>query len=74
VRPLDTGEYLLVVIDEYSRYPVVEVVRSTAINAIIPVIDKSISQFGISKVIKTDNGRQTVCRLRETYGFYTQKN
>ena len=26
--PLPTGEYLLVIIDEYSRYPVVEIVRS----------------------------------------------
>ena len=27
--PLPTGEYLLVIVDEFSRYPVVEVVRST---------------------------------------------
>lgn len=54
--PLPTGEYLLVVIDEYTRYPVVEVVRSTAASVIIPIVDKIFSMFGIPRVFKTDNG------------------
>ena len=54
--PLDTGEYLMVIIDEYSRYPVVEIVKSVSANSIIPVIDKVLSVFGVPVVIKTDNG------------------
>ncbi|XP_061190342.1 uncharacterized protein K02A2.6-like [Saccostrea echinata] len=54
--PLPTGEYLFVVIDEYSRFPVVEIVKSTSANETIPIVDKLISIFGLPKVIKTDNG------------------
>ena len=54
--PLPTGEYLLVIIDEYSRYPVVEIIRSTSANTVIPVFDKVFSMFGIPRVVKTDNG------------------
>lgn len=54
--PLTTGEYLLVVIDKYSRYPVVEIVRSVSANTVIPIIDKVFSMFGIPRVLKTDNG------------------
>ena len=54
--PLPSGDYLFVIIDEYSRYPVVEIVRSVSANATIPVLDKVISMFGIPKIIKTDNG------------------
>ncbi|XP_062581077.1 uncharacterized protein K02A2.6-like [Saccostrea cucullata] len=53
---LPTGEYLFVVIDEYSRFPVVEIVKSTSANTTIPVLDKLISTLGVPKVIKTDNG------------------
>ncbi|XP_020555459.2 uncharacterized protein K02A2.6-like [Oryzias latipes] len=54
--PFPTGEYLLVIIDEYTRYPVVEIVRSTSANTVIPVMDKVFSLFGIPAVVKTDNG------------------
>lgn len=49
-------EYLFVIIDEYTRYPVVEVVRSVAAKTVIPVLDKVINAYGIPRVIKTDNG------------------
>ena len=54
--PLPTGEYLLVIVDEYTRYPVVEIVRSTSANTVIPVFDRVFSMFGIPRVLKTDNG------------------
>lgn len=54
--PLPTGDYLFVITDEHSRYPVVEIVRSLTANNIIPILDKVISQFGCPKVIKSDNG------------------
>ena len=54
--PLPTGEHLLVIIDQYSRYPVVEIVHSLTSRAIIPVFDKVFSEFGIPEQLKTDNG------------------
>jgi transposase InsO family protein len=54
--PLPSGEYLMVLIDEYSRYPVIEILRSTSASTVIPILDKVLSTLGIPKVIKTDNG------------------
>ena len=51
-----SGEYVLVVIDEYSRYPATEIVKSTSANTVIPVLDSLFSMFGIPEVAKTDNG------------------
>ncbi|KAL8559271.1 hypothetical protein ACOMHN_040395 [Nucella lapillus] len=58
--PLPTGESLLVIQNEYSRYPVVEIIRKTSVDAVIPVVDKVFAEFGYPKVIKTDNGPQFV--------------
>ena len=46
----------MVIMDEYSRYPNVEIVKSVSANTVIPVLDKVLSTFGCCKVIKTDNG------------------
>ena len=54
--PLPTGEYLLVVIDRYSRFPEVEVVRSTKASTVIPKLDKIFATHGLPTVIKSDNG------------------
>ena len=48
--------YLLVVIDDYSRFPVVEPVSSTSAKCVIPKLDKIFSTFGIPEVLRTDNG------------------
>ena len=54
--PLPSGDYLLVVIDRYSRFPEVEVVRSTKASCVIPKLDRIFAVHGIPSVIKTDNG------------------
>ena len=51
-----TDKYLLVIVDDYSRYPVVEMVTSTSATAVVPVVDKVFAMFGTPKVLKTDNG------------------
>lgn len=53
---LPTEEYLTVLIDEDSRYPVVEIVSSTSAKCVIPILDKVLSVFGFPKVIKSDKG------------------
>ena len=48
--PLPSGDMLFVVIDEYSRYPEVEIVRSTSANTVIPKLDRILYQlFNIRK-------------------------
>lgn len=54
--PLLTGEYLLVIIDDYKHYPVVKILHTTSTTAVIPVLDDVFSMFGIPSVLKTDNG------------------
>ena len=54
--PLPSNEYLLVVIDRYSRFPEVEIVKSTKASIVIPKLDRIFSVHGIPDVIKTDNG------------------
>ena len=53
---LSSGEYLLVVIDDYSRFPLVEIVTSTSSAAVIPKLDKIMSEYGIPDILKSDNG------------------
>ena len=54
--PVPTGDYLCVIIDDYSRFPFVEPVSSTSEKAVIPILDKVFSQEGFPLVLKTDNG------------------
>jgi hypothetical protein len=48
-------QYLLVVTDTYSKFPEVEIVKSTSAKACIPKLDCIFSTHGIPKKIKTDN-------------------
>ncbi|GFN92531.1 transposon ty3-g Gag-Pol polyprotein [Plakobranchus ocellatus] len=54
--PFPSGDYLLIVIDDYSRFPEVEIVKSTSAHATIPKIISMFSRFGTPSVLKTDNG------------------
>ena len=54
--PLPSGEYLLVVLDEYTRFPEVEIVKSLSAQTVIPIFDKVFSSRGIPENLKTDNG------------------
>ena len=51
-----TGQYLLVVIDTYSKFPEIEIVNSTEAKICIPKLDKIFATHGIPVKLKTDNG------------------
>ena len=53
---LPGGIYLLVVIDDYSRFPVVEILSSTYARTVIPRLDRIFSEYGVPDVVRTDNG------------------
>ena len=55
--PYASGEYLLVVVDEYSRYPEVEIVTSTSSKATIPKLDAIFARQGVPDVVKTTMAR-----------------
>ena len=54
--PFPSGDYLLVVIDEHSRFPEVEIVKSTSAKFVIPRLDAIFARQGIPNELKTDNG------------------
>ena len=54
--PLPSQQFLLGIMDEYSRFPEVEIVRSEAAATVVPVLDKLFSSRGIPEKLKTDNG------------------
>ena len=52
----NTGQYLLVVVITYSKFPEIEVVNSTEAKACIPKLDKIFARHGIPMKLKSDNG------------------
>lgn len=58
--PLPTGEFLLVVIDYFSRYMEVKIMKSITAEATIDVLDEVFLRLGYPRTITLDNGRQFV--------------
>ena len=54
--PLPSGEKLLVVIDNFSRFPIVELMKSTTASNVISRLDKMFSIYGYPDRIRSDNG------------------
>ena len=54
--PLPTGDYLLVMMDELSRFPLVEFVKFTSAETVIPVVGNVFSLLGYPKIVKSDKG------------------
>ena len=53
--PLPNSKYLLVAIDQYSRYPVVKTVSSTSATCTISALEKIFSVHGLPQRIISDN-------------------
>ena len=54
--PLPSGEYLLVIVDRYSQYPEVEIIRSTKASTVIPKLDKIFVTHCIPETLTSNNG------------------
>ncbi|XP_065063358.1 uncharacterized protein K02A2.6-like [Rhopilema esculentum] len=52
----DSQQYLLVVIDKYTKFPEVEIVHSTSAQAVIPKLDRIFATHGIPVKLTSDNG------------------
>ena len=65
--PIPTGEYLLVVIDYYSRYYEVEILMSVTASQIISRLEKIFAVHGLPVTITSDNGPQFRAEEFEKY-------
>ena len=54
--PLPSGDYILAVMDDYSRFPKIEIVHSTSARTVIPKLDRIFLSMGIPDVVRSDNG------------------
>ena len=54
--PLPSNDMLLVAIDNYSRFPEVEIISSTAAKVVIPKLDAIFARHGIPETVYSDNG------------------
>ena len=65
--PFPTGEYLLVVIDAYSRFPEVDIISSTSAKVTVPKLERIFATHGVPHILKSDNGPPFPGR--EVYAF-----
>ena len=65
--PLPSGHTLLVVVDYYSRYYEVDILRSTTTDKVITSLKKMFSRHGYPVTIKSDNGPQFVSQEFKDY-------
>ena len=71
--PLPSGEYLLVVVDYYSRYFEVDILTSIRSSNIINCLENMFVRYGVPEPLTTDNGPQFADRgfnqFLEAYGI-----
>jgi hypothetical protein len=60
--PFPSGEYLFVLVDYYSRFPVVEILRSITAKDVVNCLNKTFSVHGLPLEITTDNGPQFIAQ------------
>ena len=70
--PLFTNEYLLTIIDYYSRFPFVYILKSTESRNVINCFESTFNLFGFPGELVSDNGSQFISD--ETEGYLKQNN
>ena len=58
--PLPTGESILVVVDYYSRYYEIDVLRSTVTSKVISSLEEIFARHGLPESLTSDNGPQFI--------------
>lgn len=54
--PFPDGKYAMVVVDDFSKYPVVSIIHTLAAPTVIKPLRTIFSQFGCPEIVKSDNG------------------
>jgi transposase InsO family protein len=65
--PLPTNEYLLIIIDYYSRYQEIEIMNKITSTETINRLDSIFCRLGYPKSITADNGRQFISNEFKSY-------
>jgi len=65
--PLPTGEYILVVVDYYSRYYEIEITRTTTAEKVIKSLKQIFATHGLPYSITSDNGPQFTSEVFAEY-------
>ena len=65
--PLPAGNYVLVVVDYYSRYFEVDILKSVSSVKIIESLEKIFCTHGLSKSLRTDNRPQFISKEFEHF-------
>ena len=65
--PLPSGSYVLVVVDYYSRYFEVDILKSVTSVKIIESLEKIFCTHGLPESLKTDNGPQFISKEFEDF-------
>ena len=65
--PLPSGEYLLVLVDYYSRYYEVDILKNITSETIIRCLSVHFARYGIPSSVRTDNGPQFVSAEFQQY-------
>lgn len=65
--PLPTSEYLLVIVDYYSRYLEVEIMKSITSEATIERLERIFTRLGYPRTITLDNAKQFVSTTFKEY-------
>ena len=65
--PLPAGDSLLVLVDYYSRWIEVDVIRATTSKVIVQRLDAQFARHGIPNALRTDNGSNLVSKEMEDY-------
>ena len=75
--PISDGSYLLVIICDNSRFPIVEIIHSTSARAVIPAMERVFALFGSCEELKTDNGppfnSHELAQFVEYIGFHHRR-
>lgn len=61
--PMSDGKYLMVLVDDYSRFPVVYRLPSMNAEETVTALDEIICTFGVPAVIRTDNAKTFTSNL-----------
>lgn len=76
--PLPSGESILVVIDYYSRYYEVDILKSTVTSKVINCLEEIFSRHGLPESLTSDNGPQFIAAEFKEYmdreGIWHHKN
>ena len=56
--PWPSGDHLLTVVDQTSRYPVSKILRSTTTTKVIDALHEDFTTFGFPEILVSDNGPQ----------------